>query len=508
MSVIPNTGRTFTFASVKEYYDAKMRIFPESDTPPLTDPGTESVEALALRFEAATPTPSIDVCPSWETTILNLKDTTQKETLWKFRDYVFTTSMIWVGNQLSSSTGPFQIGGRPERMRPPAFDIGQNTFTILGSKKLTSDIDVTIQGPGCQFIIMIVEDLFHILKEKHGIPLGCMDIEFYMDFRILKTIYVNVSSFTKEEHIEILKYAYIGYFRSLDSKEPTVSTLARTLGQRFIELLYKDVTLPPPPTIDTIIEEAWVKWSFIAPGHVIDRERFYAIATKIDNETREIYALLHPPHRLRNAVKKVMGPKLGDVVTQITKDKKEHSLANHIFFDIADADVHSSGSYILASTAIHVVDIEQKEVSDKNVNLSVSRFFGQTPATGVESFTYIASAIEQLGYLEHYHPAGTPCSMKGIKYVGRLIRALEKANLLDNPTLKDTYTSLNLLRKSDGECKMIIPDLMDTINTLLSTTAAGAAGGGRGRRYTKTRKNKKVTKRRHTRSRRNHGNRR
>jgi hypothetical protein len=57
-------------------------------------------------------------------------------------------------------------------------------------------------------------------------------------------------------------------------------------------------------------------------------------------------------------------------------------------------------------------------------------WFSSNARIGIDSFGYIISAIEQLGYLEHYHPDDIECNKKGIKYFGRLIRALVQSGLL------------------------------------------------------------------------------
>jgi hypothetical protein len=515
MSVNPNTGRTFTFESIKEYYYAKMSAFTRVPTAELQDP-TLNLEDFVRQINEVK-NYYFSLCnDSWEKIVEQQTNERQKEALWKFRDFIFAISMLWVGKVLGETLGVLKIGDNPVRDIPEKFNIKNNTFTVIGSQKLTSDIDVTIQGPGSYFIIMAVEDLFETLKRKYNIQVRCMDIEFYTDFRIAKHVYVNVQDFTPEERKEILKYAFIGYFRTTGGE--TISPLARTLGTKFLSLLGEG-----PEALDAVLSAALAEWNTMkpSPGERLNREEFYKIAKEIDNEATDIYRDYTRKKMMKAA--KIEKEKLmsespstetkrkgsfANIVIQTQEDKTDHDKAVKIFFDIAKGDVLRPESYILPSTAIHVVDLEQLK-DERGKNTSISAYFGTTPVTGVEQFTYIASAIEQLGYLEHYHSEGEICNIKGIKYVGRLIRALEKAGLLNNPELKETYTSLNALRKSGGKCTTDIPVLMDTVTTALtSSTAAAAAGGYRKKRYTKTRKHKKVTKRRHTRSRRNNGNRR
>jgi len=480
----PNTGRRFEYESVKEYYDAKMSKFTSVLTPILRVPGPLSIEGLIAHFKevgAGLLFPACALEPgaantTWEATITAAGEC-KGESLWKFRDYVFATSMLWL-TQFLETAGPIvTLGANPPREKPERFDIRKNEFTVIGSQKLTSDIDVTVQGPGAYFIIMIVEDLFHTLTVA-GTPIRCMDVEYYTDFRIAKMAYVNVSHFDEAEKRSILKYAYISYFRSTHTL--TLSPLARRLGELYVEKLGGSTTL------ESVLEEAIREWTTSAPGGILDREKFYAIAKHIDDETRDVYHLIIAKQwqGAAAAITKFMtrGPKeakrrssFAEAVNATTADRDHHKLANTIFFDIARGNIHRPESYLIPSTAIHVVDIEQLKDA-REVNVSVSSYFGKTPATGVEAFTYIASAIEQLGYLEHYHPPGTLCSIKGIKYVGRMIRALEKANVVKEDTYTSTYVKLNRLRQTGVvACEENIPAL----EADLVTTVRPAAGGHR-----------------------------
>lgn len=516
MSINPNTGRRFTFESVNEYYTAKMENFKSVLTPVLTDPGPISIDALIAHFKKIAD--GIDlVLPdgkTWEQIIEGVPDC-KKESLWKFRDYVFATSMIWVGHTILPSVyTSIKIKDNPVRIKPVEVNIINNEFTVIGSQKLTSDIDVTIQGPGSYFIIMVLEDLFSTFTNK-GVRIRRMDLEFYTDFRIAKMAYVNVSKFTDAEKCDMLKYAYISYFRSTHSLE--ISALARSLGEHFLAVIGSTTQL------DTILSQAVSEWTTTAPDGELDREKFYEIAQEIDEETTHVHRLFIAK-RWQNAARKVLNTakkergnarpnsraSFANTVTEVASNASQHELARKIFFDIARGNIHRPESYLLPSTAVHVVDIEQLGAAGET-NTSVSKYFGTTPVTGVIDFAYIASAIEQLGYLEHYHPIGTICSIKGIKYVGRMIRALINAKLLSGDeiflekTYAATYDMLNSLRKSGvPSCDINISDLnTDIVNKLAPVEENDQwngfhEGGGR----------KKVTRRRHRRGRRTYGNRR
>jgi hypothetical protein len=96
------------------------------------------------------------------------------------------------------------------------------------------------------------------------------------------------------------------------------------------------------------------------------------------------------------------------------------------------------------STAVHVVEFEQKKGGMFTDSLPES-WLSSNARIGIDRFGFIISAIEQLGYLEHYHPEDVTCEKKGIKYFGRLIRALVQAELLpETSTLVSDSVQLNI----------------------------------------------------------------
>jgi len=533
MSKNPNVGRKFNYESVKEYYDAKMAIFPDVPTPVLHDLHTFSLEDLTGHFKVVAN--SIDLnrlipagSKSWEQIITDLSQCAQ-QTLWKFRDYVFSVTMIWVGQFLSNNVNYktnadgkayIDIISDLPRFKPEKIELENNEFTVIGSQKVTSDIDVTVQGPGAYFIIMILEDLFTKFTDA-GVSIRRMDLEFYTDFRIAQKAYVNVNKFSIDEKVKILKYAYISYFRSTHTTE--LSPLATVLGNKFLG------GLGDPVSLDAVIADAKAEWLSEAPDGVLDREKFYEKAKQIDDKTKKVYHLFISQKWQGIAAKVVsLAKQKRASFAEIVPEVLQSRLAIDLFFLICKANIHRAESYILPSTAVHVVDIEQLQ-DKREVNSNMSSYFGITPLTGVEKFTYIASAIEQLGYLEHYHPSGQICSIKGIKYVGRMIRALINAGLLTGneyfsyqlkgSTITDSYTEiynkLNSLRKLGASaCDINIKDLdealVDKLESIVTENPLEVISenplrtGG-------YRRNKKVTRRRRSRSsrkRRTYGNRR
>lgn len=548
-----NIGRKFTFESVQQYYNAKMAEFKSVANLPLQDITSEiyaSVDTLLSHFKTIAVEINlnkliIDDGKSWEKIILEIVKTSTEtaEQLWKFRDYVFATCMIWMGEFLSAhNTSITIIDGKP-RTRPKTFNIENNEFTVIGSQNLTSDIDVTIQGEGAYYIIEILEDVFETFGTR-GIPIKRMDLEFYTDFRIAATIFINVNKLIDEKDStfadEILKLAYVSYFRSTGAASmEDVSPLARELGKKYLENIKLDVVSKKP--LDQIITEAWVLWTTetTSNGKIgqLDREKFYAKAKVVDEQAAEIVekqsipvacSTKNPPLN-KSPLPNASEPTLNKSPRSNAKDRwhkvfmciqtttvlrkiilipEKQNLARAIFLNIAYGNIHRPESYILPSTAVHVVALEQSKKGSASIN-STSAYFGISPDIGVSDFTYIASAIEQLGYLEHYHLTET-CSMKGVKYVGRMIRALKNSKLLngteysmfEKKTYDEIYESLNALRKAKAtSCSIDINKLNSDL--LLEITNTTQLGGYR--------RHKKVTRRRRSRSgrkRRTYGNRR
>lgn len=362
--------------------------------------------------------------------------------LWQFREYAFSLLLIHMGRIL----GPSRLWADSiKRDIPRDVDIRENRFAILGSNALTSDIDVTIKGPHVSVLISVFEDVCTKLSEKYGIPMNCMDIQCYGDYHVLNDLYVNVSLFSKDHRIDMLRYAYISYFRSLDvTKGVRVSPLARRIGELYLERVGEATPL------NVVIESAFDEWAVMAPGGVLNRESFY-----LEMKRAEVDSEALKPYVERK--KSVRFTKGGDV----------SYLANDVFFTIARADVHSPESYVLPSTAVIIVDVEQAlgGVLPHESSLP-SAWFVNRVQIGVDEFAYLASAVEQAGYVEHYIRNGAPCNKKVVKYFGRLTRSLLHADCLDASYIP-IYTALDAHRKADdgSKCPHNIHTLLKRVTT-------------------------------------------
>jgi len=461
----PNLDRFFSYESVNEYFLAKISKF---DFHELTLPTTvfRTLEAFVShiadvrkKYNIVFPVCSHSETFTWEAYI-NQQTRDSAIRMWVYRDYIFSLCMIHMGKVLGD-----QRLWSVHRTIPETLDITKNNFTVIGSQKLTSDIDVTIQGPHSAVVISVIEDIFQALTYDSGIPLRCMDVEFYGDFRILNNLFVNVSRFSTVQRQQMLQYAYISYFRSLHitGTDYSVSPLARRIGEIYLKRMGSQATL------DAILDAAHAEWISTAPDGVLNRERFYA-----ENTHAEIAAnLLIKQYGTKNAVERV--------ANNVT-----NSAANDIFFSIARGNIHRAESYILPSTAVHVVEIEQvlgNKVADDEV--IPKSWFTENAQIGVDEFAYLASAIEQAGYLEHYHPDTTTCNKKGVKYFGRMVRGMIHAKLLDN-SFMPIYNALNEYRRSEDStvCPYNIHELLTKI-----VGSLGKRGGRRTlRRSTRRRK--------------------
>jgi hypothetical protein len=348
--------------------------------------------------------------------------------VWLYREYVFASFMILVGRILSN---PSSWKSPIHRPIPDDINTKARRFTVIGSQMLTSDIDVSIQGHYSTVIISILEDYFELLTNKYHIPLLSMDIQYYSDFRILTKLFVNVSLFSEKQRYEMLKYAYISYFRSLHlvKSNYTVSPLARRLGLIYLKQAGEGISLK------RVLEDAFEEWHRSVPNGKLDREKFYD-----ENEKTEFEALMLEQHINDKGVRNA-----------IEQTSFVGTLANDIFFSLARGHIYRPESYILPSTAVHIVEIEQ--VLDNKIpheSKIAQRWFTDNAGIGVDYFAYIASAIEQLGYLEHYHQGNEHCNRKGVKYFGRMVRGLLHAGLLDN-TFIPIYNGLNEYRKAENE---------------------------------------------------------
>jgi hypothetical protein len=214
-----------------------------------------------------------------------------------------------------------------------------------------------------------------------------------------------------------------------------------------------------------------------APGGILDRDRFYKQLATVEANSLLVSEYVKQTNKgvteSNNALMESNGISVGE-------------LAFETFQSLTIANMHRAESYILPSTAIHVVEMEQKRVSGSGG--LPKAWFASNARIGIDKFGYILSAIEQLGYLTHYHPDGTACNKKGIKYFGRYVRALVNAGLLKSDSeFVETSRSLNAFRSSEDPATICGQDVHVLLQDILNAMQDQAGGRRRTRRRSRRR---------------------
>jgi hypothetical protein len=465
--------RHFDYDSINFYYVNKIASYqteniknlPTISLNTLTEIG-EHLRTVAAKLEIDLPKCGEDHKFTWATYLGNHPLDKQYD-VWKYREYVFGCAMLFIAQYIKSEDFYIKILDKP-RIIPKSFNIKEHSFTIVGSSELMSDIDITIQGKHASFLISVIEDLFIYLTTYENIPLRCMDVEFYGDFHLLGSLFINFHKFSNFQRLLLLKYAIVSYYRSTQQGDihPNVEFLIKHC-----------LKLASVIDIDTyyirIINDAYDFWNMTAPLGILDREYFYRELFKVESDSATIFDFLS---------KTSDGIVESNNVALKEKGIEVDSLAFTMFRSLALANIHRAESYVLPSTAVHVVEFEQKKVGKSDSGLPES-WFASNGRVGIDNFGFILSAIEQLGYLIHYHPEEVNCSKKGIKYFGRYVRALTAAQLLhESSHFTGIYKELNAFRSSKDAsaiCKYDVHTLLKNIHTRLQD---GISGGRRTRR--------------------------
>lgn len=437
--------RPFTYEGVNGYYMNKVAAFPLRALTelPRDIPADVATLGTVLRETAAEQGLSLTACNVAQPYLWGQEMDRQGENqalLWRFREYVFGMAMRFIGEYASSTTDvPLRIGSNPPRIKPTAFRVEDHSFTIVGSSELTSDIDITVQGPHASFLIALLEDLFYTLTQDHGVPIRCWDVEFYGDFRLLRSVFINFHKWTYPQRVFLLEFALVSYFRSthqVTHRPPVLHPNVSSLVHRALRLAGTNPARIPRATQE-IVKNAYDSWRHTAPKGILNRELFYRELERIESDSATL-RLIRPDNQSNNRISN--NTALGPHAQEIAFD---------LFTAMAIANIHRAESYVLPSTAVHVVEWEQKKASANGAKPLPTSWFASNARIGIDSFGFLLSAIEQLGYLEHYHSPTVSCSKKGVKYVGRYIRALVQAGVLPVTTpMKSIYEQLNAYRST------------------------------------------------------------
>lgn len=436
--------RLFTYDSVNVYYKYKIAHFGAPSDLVLPTTVFKTSDDLCAHLETIAKERGIPLTACQRDTPYQWADfikphpLTLRQEIWKYREYVYACSVLFIASFIQSNiiAGVDSISVLPmkPRLLPPGFNINEHKFTIVGSAKLISDIDITIQGPRASFIISLLEDLYEYMSYTVHIPIRCWDVEFYGDFKILQSVFVNMSKFNKVNRLVILLYSLISYFRASHKKvneiNPIVIFLVKYCIIKFIE---------SDRSPESLINEAYYKCNSDLPDGKFNRELFY----------RDLIEVEAMSDRIKPFIKTLDNGKLVSNNEALSKESNIETIGFLLFYNVMKGNVQRPESYIVPSTAVQVVEFEQKQGS-MFTDTMPDTWFSSNARIGIDSFGYIISAIEQLGYLEHYHPEDVECNKKGIKYFGRLIRALVQSGLLpETSRLVSDSAQLNIYRETE-----------------------------------------------------------
>jgi hypothetical protein len=302
--------------------------------------------------------------------------------------------------------------------------------TILGSKTLFSDVDVTITSDHASTFIAIVEDLW----QYAGFDNIAWKVDLYGDFLTVGNYYINTNYFDNNTLMIMLEDALASYFRHSNSSTFDLSVL-KYLVQWCIE--NRKMTL----NINQLIENAKNKVSEL---HLASREIYYVKLKKAE--------------ALETKIK-----------TSILFGKPTEGQLEKLVLLLSESNLYRHDNYILIPTIIHIVKIEQEKKTEAG---TCDIILSQTAKCTMSSFSYILSVIEQLGYMqEKLAEAKLDCTLGAGKYFGRIIRGMKEVWTDDK-----LYTNLNLvmnkldkakkLRTADDQCETMY-DLYGYIHTFL-----------------------------------------
>lgn len=465
--------RHFDYESVNFYYTNKIKAFPTPDIHNLPNESFASLMELGTHLRnivgvLGLTMPKCDVSNMYLwSQFLEETSPEKRYNAWKFREYVFGCAMLFLAQYVPNVQRTDATRGQPSiqildtanpRIIPPAYEMKDHSFTIVGSSELTSDIDITIQGPHASFLISVIEDLFLYLTTNEGIPMRCWDVEFYGDFKLLPSLFVNFSKFNNPQRLLLLKYALASYFRSTHHESAAqVHPNVQFLVKHCLKLLST-----PKMEIDSMYNQVVENALAITPK-VLDREAFYKDLMFIESDSKLI-----------KYFKNMEGVIVSDNTNLAKKGQDLGNFGFNLFYALARANLNRAESYVLPSTAVQVVEFEQKKVGKSTLGLPET-WFSSNARIGIDKFGYLLSAIEQLGYLEHYHPRETECSKKGIKYFGRYVRALIQAGLLpEKSAFTSAYIDLNAYRskkEANAICGYNVHELLEGILSFVTVNA-------------------------------------
>ena len=321
----------------------------------------------------------------------------QQQKFWSLRRRLFYTILAHVH---------VSVGTERSRRPPKGFAAEQYTLSMFGSEKLTSDIDVTVEGPHASFLIASLEDAWLSLT---GSPCSRWDIEYYGDFLM----------FLDEQ----------GEKSYLNSREfdDSMTTILPFIG---VSILKNTGTFDFPLLTEFINSHSELQgddWRSKAHS-------YYDALQRMDYDARreQYYELLAQAEASR--------------LSQVRPTKESH-LA--VFLLLCEANIYRSENYILPSTVIHVVrSLQAKEAKPGRSDPTCRPYHVRVATCTLDKTAYLFSALEQLGFMERFLLDEAKFMKYQQRYLNAMIEFDKDKAMAGGAGKKYTLKRLRLRRRS------------------------------------------------------------
>lgn len=253
------------------------------------------------------------------------------------------------------------------------YSMPEDTTIILhmfGSTRPTSDIDVTVEAHSASDFIRAVEKQWAFLTQTSTIQWA---VEFYGDFLMFTNqkgaeTYINTTGFDSINDKDILVYVGVSILRNAGTLEFSELNKILKAATSFTGEILNDYPI--------LLDDNW---------KTVAKEKYFAYTTLKEQEKREMYY-----KSLKEA------ETLRDTIYSSNSEKTKG-----IFLALCEANMYRNENYILPSTVIHVVrDIQAHSKSPTNDKCSL--YEKKLASCALGPFTYLCSALEQIGYMHKY----------------------------------------------------------------------------------------------------------
>lgn len=324
---------------------------------------------------------------------------------------------------------------------------------IFGSITPTSDIDIGIQYSGetngfaaLDYVVATMEDMFiYFLGIESTLKL---DIEYYADMMTLPNpntsdkehpdlFYLDTSSFTEHDFIQLLPYAYASIYRNYLTamNDLRVTKNWKNNSKNIDDLTTKIEEYDPTIEVNTsaMKDAKDMVQAYMQMPYAKAREEYYQFV-KTAEETVA---------------------KIRDIIQQKLYDKLTNELILEAMIDIAKSLIFRAESYVCAPTVMHVVRVLQADPSKlKYPVLYPAECITElkkrlsNPQCEIGKYGFELSKLEQIGYIIRFkmtycdpltsnvkHNSNEKrkekCIKKQGKYTNRLINADERIRGID-----------------------------------------------------------------------------